>query len=146
MRGTNKSKMVKMLFYFYWVGFLACGTPGKKVIPTTRIAKISAGDTLEVVLILRNFYFEPSRIVAEVGKPLKLTLKKRSGFLGIIPHDFNLIAPEANLNVIKQKVTGGEGVTIIITPTRVGEYKFYCSKNGHEKKGMQGILIVKKHL
>ena len=123
-----------------------CGTPGKKVAPTTEIAKISTGDTLQAVLILRNFYFEPSRIVTEAGKPLKLTLKKRSGFLGIIPHDFNLIAPDANLNVDNQKVTGGNGVTITITPTKVGEYRFYCSKGGHAKKGMQGLLIVKEHL
>ena len=136
------------LIKIYVVGvclLFSCGTPGTKVAPTTRRAEFIAGDTLQAEIILRNFYFEPSRIVTIVGKPLKLTLKKRSGFLGLIPHDFNLSAPEANLEVMEQKVPGGKGVTIVLTPTKAGEYTFYCSKDGHLKKGMKGVLIVKEH-
>ena len=131
-----------VLFLF----FLACGTPGKKVAPTTETAKFAEDDTLRAELTLRNFYFDPSRIVTEVGRPLKLTLKKRSGFLGIVPHDFNLIAPEAGIHIAAQKVPGGDGVSITITPTKAGEYRFFCGKDGHAKKGMEGILIVKEHL
>ncbi len=126
--------------------FFACGTPGTKVAPTTEVAKPLEDNTLHVELTLRNFYFEPSRVVTEVGKPLKLTLKKRSGFLGIVPHDFNLMAPEAGIEIENQKVPGGDGVTITITPTKVGEYKFYCSKDKHAEKGMVGVLIVKERL
>jgi uncharacterized cupredoxin-like copper-binding protein len=141
-----ETKVIKSLLCLFLFGVWACGTPGKKVAPTTEIAKISVGDTLHAEITLKNFYFEPSRIVTEVGKPLKLTLKKRSGFLGIVPHDFNLIVPEADLEVVNQKVPGGDGMTITITPTKVGEYKFFCSKDGHAKKGMVGLLIVKEHL
>lgn len=125
---------------------LACGTPGKKVAPATEIASPAKTDTLKAELTLRNFYFEPSRVITQVDRPLKLTLKKRSGFLGIVPHDFNLIAPDADLNVVHQKVPGGDGVIITITPTKVGEYKFFCGKDGHARKGMIGYLIVKEHL
>lgn len=139
-------KITKYLLLLFVSAIAACGTPGKLVTPTTETANLAADDTLQVEVILRNFYFEPSRIVTEVDKPLKLTLKKRSGFLGIIPHDFNLIAPDADLNLVEQKVSGGKGVTITITPTEVGEYKFFCSKDGHAKKGMVGFLIVKEAL
>ncbi|MDZ7359322.1 MAG: cupredoxin domain-containing protein [candidate division KSB1 bacterium] len=125
---------------------LACGTPGKKLAPTTVIAKVAKGDTLQAEVTLRNFYFDPSRIETEVNKPLRLTLKKRSGFLDIVPHDFNLIAPDADLEVAAQKVPSGDGVTITITPTKVGEYQFFCGKHGHAKKGMVGFLIVREHL
>jgi uncharacterized cupredoxin-like copper-binding protein len=122
-----------------------CGTPGKNLAPKAGIAMNASADTLRAEIVLRNFYFDPNRIVTEVGRPLQLTLKKRSGFLGLIPHDFNLIAPDANLNVVKQKVPGGDGVTITIQPTRVGEYKFFCGKDRHAEKGMVGDLIVKTH-
>ena len=125
---------------------LACGMPGKNLAPTTEIAKVAKGDTLQAEVTLRNFYFDPSRIETEVDKPLRLTLKKRSGFLGIVPHDFNLIAPDADLKLAAQKVPGGDGVTITITPKKVGEYKFFCGKDGHAKKGMVGFLIVREHL
>ena len=141
-----KTKIIEYLPFLFLFVILACGTPGKKVAPTKEIARIAEDDTLQVEVTLRNFYFEPSRIETEAGKPLKLILKKRSGFLGIVPHDFNLIATDADLNVVAQKVPGGDGVTITITPTKVGEYKFFCSKDGHAKKGMVGFLIVKKHL
>ncbi|MFQ5706601.1 MAG: cupredoxin domain-containing protein [bacterium] len=140
-----KTRTLSILFYLLGFVIFACGTPGNKIAPTTEMAKIANNDTLQAVLTLRNFYFEPSRIVTEVNKPLKLSLRKRSGFLGIVPHDFNLVAPDANLNILNQKVTGGDGVTITITPTKVGQYKFYCSKGDHAKKGMQGLLIVKEH-
>lgn len=142
-----KTKIIKHWPFLFLFIILACGTPGKKLAPTTEIASHAKGDTLQVEVILRNFYFEPSRIATEVDKPLKLTLKKRSGFLGVVPHDFNLIAPDAGLNIVAQKVPGGDGVTITLTPTKAGEYKFFCGKDGHaKKKGMEGFLIVKEHL
>jgi len=45
-----------------------------------------------------------------------------------------------------QIVPGGDVVTITIIPTKVGEYRFFCGKDGHAKKGMVGFLIVKEHL
>lgn len=141
-----ENKVVAGLFCLLFSVLLACGTPGKRLAPTTDTAKFLKDDTLHVQLFLRNFYFEPSRIITQVGKPVKFTLKKRSGFMGVIPHDFNLIAPEAGIDVVNQKVPGGDGVTITITPTEVGEFKFFCSKDGHAKKGMVGLLIVKEHL
>jgi uncharacterized cupredoxin-like copper-binding protein len=141
-----KMTIMRHLPFLLLFVILACGTPGKKLSPTTEIAKIAKGDTLQAEITLRNFYFDPSRIETQVDKPLRLTLKKRSGFLGIVPHDFNLIAPDAGLKVAAQKVPGGDGVTIMITPAKVGEYKFFCGKDGHAKKGMVGLLIVKERL
>jgi uncharacterized cupredoxin-like copper-binding protein len=142
-----KTKIINRWPFLFLLIILACGTPGKKLAPRTEIASHAKADTLQAEITLRNFYFEPSRIVTAVGKPLKLTLKKRSGFLGIVPHDFNLIAPDADLHIVSQKVGGGDGVTITLTPAKAGEYKFFCGKGGHaQKKGMQGVLIVKEHL
>ncbi|MFQ5651046.1 MAG: cupredoxin domain-containing protein [bacterium] len=141
-----KMKSTKLLLFLLVSAITGCGTPGKNLAPTTEPASLLADDTLHAEVTLRNFYFEPSRIITEVGKPLRLTLKKRSGFLGLIPHDFNLIAPEADLDIVDQDVPGGGGVTITLTPTKVGEYRFFCGKDGHAKKGMVGALIVKEQL
>ena len=141
-----ENKVITALLYLLFSFLMACGTPGKEITPTTDTAKFFEDDTLHAELILRNFYFEPSRIVTEVGKPLKLTLKKRSGFMGLVPHDFNLVAPEAGLDIVDQKVPGGDGITITIRPTKVGEFQFFCGKGGHAKKGMVGLLIVKEQL
>lgn len=124
---------------------LACGTPGREVPATVATAQPIGGDTLRAELTLRNNYFEPSRLVTEVGRPLRLVLIKRSGFLGIVPHDFNLIAPETGINVSDQPVSG-DGDSITITPTKAGEYRFFCGKGDHAAEGMEGRLIVKEDL
>jgi len=65
----------------------------------------------------------------------------------MVPHNFVLKAPEAGMDVTAD--LGKEPQTIRFTPTKVGEYPFYCDKKllffeSHREKGMKGILKVEE--
>ena len=70
---------------------------------------------------------------------MKLTLKSDAT---IIPHNFTLNAPDAGIN-IDQNVSHGKAVVVEFTPTKAGEYPFFCGKDSHAEKGMTGTLVVK---
>jgi plastocyanin domain-containing protein len=118
---------------------LSCGTPGKKLPVSEATANMGANHVQELAVQVESFYFKPSRILVEVNVPVRLTLKRGSL---IIPHNFSLHAPEAGID-IDQDVSHGKPVVVKFTPTRVGEYSFYCAKDGHAHKGMAGTLVVK---
>ena len=90
-----------------------------------------------------SYSFEPNYIIVSANKPIEITLRSVTK---IIPHTFILNYPEAGLD-IKQEVRPHKDATFTFTPTKVGEYEFYCGKKGllgnHRKKGMEGILVVK---
>jgi hypothetical protein len=64
----------------------------------------------------------------------------------IVPHNFVLKSPEAGLT-IDQEIGTGETTIVRFTPTRIGEFKFSCTKKllffpSHEDQGMVGTLVV----
>ncbi len=89
-----------------------------------------------------SYFFDPNYIVVKVNVPVELKIRKESG---ITPHDFVLHAPEAGMDIRADLTT--EPQVVRFTPTRTGEYPFYCDKKllmfeSHREKGMSGTLVV----
>ncbi len=116
-----------------------CGTPGKNLPITETTAEINADHVQAVDVQVESFYFKPSRINVVANVPVKLTLKSGTH---LIPHNFTLHAPEAGIDV-SQDVGHGKTEVVEFTPTKAGEYEFFCDKDGHAGKGMKGTLVVK---
>jgi plastocyanin domain-containing protein len=115
-----------------------CTTSGKNL-PVTEARATMADHVQEATMRVESFFFEPSRIEVTVNVPVRLTLK--SGAF-IIPHNFSIHAPEAGIE-IDADVGHGKTVVVEFTPTKPGEYSFYCDKDSHAKKGMTGTIVVK---
>lgn len=80
-----------------------------------------------------GFYFKPNEIRVKKGEKVTVELKNAGGM-----HDF--VIDELN---VKAKLTKtGETATVEFTPTKAGEFEFYCSVADHRQKGMKGVLIV----
>lgn len=106
-------------------------------------AKIEDG-IQKVQIIATDYSFTPNRISVKVNMPVELSVRKESG---LVPHTIVLNAPDAGINFSESLST--EPVTITFTPTKAGEYTFFCSKKlpfvkSHREKGMVGILIVRE--
>lgn len=115
-----------------------CTTSGKNLPVTMGKATMGAGNIQEITVQVESFFFKPSRVEVVVNVPVRLTL--RSGAF-IIPHNFSLHAPEAGIDVEKD-IGHGKTAVVEFTPTKTGEYNFYCDKDSHAKKGMTGTLAV----
>ena len=126
-----------LIAIFYLFG---CGTPGKNMPVTEVTATIAADQAQDVKINVESFYFNPSRINVVVGIPVRLTLTNHAH---ITPHNFSIHAPEAGMD-LDMDIGTRKTVTIELTPTKIGEYEFYCDKDGHHKKGMAGKLVVKE--
>jgi plastocyanin len=83
---------------------------------------------------MHSYYFEPNRIVVHSGKPVELTVHNCSH---VVPHNLTIVGGGINVDESKW---GWAKVTFV--PKTAGEYKFFCHKDGHEKKGMTGTLVV----
>ncbi len=99
-------------------------------------AKQDADGVQRVNVDMHSYYFEPNRITVHAGHPVELSLHNCSH---IVPHNLTLIGGGMNINESKWG-WGSDKVTF--TPTTAGEYKFFCHKGSHEKKGMTGTLVV----
>lgn len=99
-------------------------------------AKQDADGVQRVKVDMHSYYFEPNRIVVHAGHPVELSLHNCSH---IVPHNLTLIGGGMNINESKWG-WGSDKVTF--TPSTPGEYRFFCHKDSHEKKGMTGTLVV----
>ena len=108
------------------------------------IASIGPDGVQRVEMVGGSYFFDPNDVIVKVNVPVELKIRMESG---IIPHDFVLKAPEAGVDL---KVELRKEAQIIrFTPTKVGEYPFYCDKKflffeSHRDKGMKGILEVRE--
>lgn len=89
-----------------------------------------------------SYLFKPDRVIVRVNTPVELTLKKEPG---LTPHNFVLKAPEAGIDISVS--LSEEPKSVAFTPTKAGEYAFYCDKRllffkSHRAKGMEGTLVV----
>ena len=115
---------------------LAACTSGTDRPVVTAEAKADADGVQRVKLDMHSYYFEPNRIVVRAGQPVEIKLHNSSH---IVPHNFTLSSGE--LNVSESKWGWGSDTVRFTAPTP-GEYRFFCHKGGHEKKGMAGTLVV----
>ncbi len=108
------------------------------------VASIGTDGVQRVEMVGGSYFFDPNYVIVKVNVPVEIKVKKESG---MVPHDFVLKAPEAGIDV--RVDLGKEPQTIRFTPTKVGEYPFYCAKKllffeSHREKGMKGILKVQE--
>lgn len=122
---------------------VGCGKPGTKV-PVSEMTAMTNAQGVQVVDVdVHSFYFKPSRIVVESGKPVELVLHFQSFF---VPHNFTCMSPEAGIWVSKgagfMSLHRTKRATFI--PTKPGEYEFHCHVAHHHEKGMVGTIVVRK--
>ncbi|MGB5108068.1 MAG: cupredoxin domain-containing protein [Candidatus Zixiibacteriota bacterium] len=136
------SQKQRLLVIFFAAGILValgCGTPGSEVPISETTAQITAANVQEVAIQMESYYFEPSRINVIVDVPVRLHVTNETL---LAPHNFSLYAPEAGMSV-DADISHGETVAVEFTPTKTGEYTFYCDAGSHETQGMVGTLVVR---
>ncbi len=125
-------------------GLLAggCGTSGSKLPVSEMTAKTDSHGVQVVDVDVHSFYFKPNRIVVDAGKPVDLALHFKNLFA---PHNFTCIDGDAGITVSQGKGFMSFGGTkhAKFTPTKPGEYAFFCHVDGHAKKGMRGTIVVR---
>ena len=77
---------------------------------------------------------------AASAEPGQLTI--RSPNPSSVPHNIALEGPGLSSDVIGE-VVQDDGVSEIEARVRAGEYKFFCTVEGHREGGMEGTLTVK---
>ncbi len=86
-----------------------------------------------VTLRAHDIGFDMQRLQAQAGRPVALTYVNG----GMLEHAFTV----AEL-VSEERVRPGVTQVISFTPSKPGEYRFFCAILGHEAAGMSGILTV----
>ena len=104
-------------------------------------AAMGADQVQRVTVTTHSFYFDPNRIVVKRGVPVELTVK--NGAL-LVPHDFSCEAKEAGVDVDAPVGMFHKSKHVRFTPTQAGEYPFHCDVDGHAKKGMTGVIVVRE--
>ncbi len=100
-------------------------------------ARVDARGVQHVRLVTHSFYYEPNRIVVKANVPVELTIHNASF---MVPHNFTVEGLETPTEK-DVSMFHGSG-TLRFTPTKPGEYRFFCDKDSHMKKGMTGTLVV----
>ena len=120
-----------------------CGTAGTKL-PVSEMTATTNSEGVQVVDVdVHSFYFKPSRIVVDAGTPVDITLHFKGFF---VPHTFTCIDGDAGISVSRGVgfMSFSRTKHALFTPTKAGEYEFFCHVDGHhEKKGMEGTLVVR---
>lgn len=107
------------------------------------IVPVSEDNVQRLEIIVDSYSFTPNRFVVKENIPVELILKSVTW---IVPHNFVLKSPEAAIRIEKE-IGAGETTNVRFTSTRLGEFKFTCTKKllffpSHEALGMAGTLVV----
>lgn len=118
-----------------------CGTSGAKIPVTEVTAVVDASGVQRVVVEVHSYYFKPSRIVVRKGVQVTMVFKFKNLFT---PHNFTCMDAEAGIQIDKSAgfMSFNRTKEATFTPTKAGEYPFYCGVGSHMKKGMTGTLVV----
>lgn len=84
----------------------------------------------------REHRFLPREISVQPGEQVKIYLRN----LGRERHEWEADGLKAEIRPVEP---GKTGEVIFTAPTQPGTYEFACHVEGHHKKGMKGVLIVK---
>jgi plastocyanin len=99
-------------------------------------ARVPAGASLppvEVAMESGMFFFAPDAIRAKVGQKVIVHVSAR----GV--HDF--VIDELG---VRAATPDGQTTRIEFTPTRAGEFEFYCSVGSHRQRGQVGTIVVEE--
>ena len=123
------------------IGLSACATSGSQRLASLGVAELT--DNVQVArMTVGSHYFEPSRMMVQVGVPVRLILDNETLLAG---HAFSIFAPDADLE-LNAYVPARQQVTVQFLPEQVGEYRFYCNIDDHADQGQVGILVVVEEL
>lgn len=133
------------LFAFAFTAVLmaaGCGTSGSKIGVREATARADADGVQHLDVDVHSYYFDPNRISVESGKPVDLALHFKPLFT---PHNMTCEAPEAGIQIDRSIgiVSFDHTKHVRFTPTKAGEYPFYCGVGSHMKKGMTGTIVVR---
>ncbi len=87
------------------------------------------GRTIEAI----GMSFVRDEVHIPAGQPVTLRIVNRDDYA----HAFDMDAFDIHL-----PLAAGETVEITLTPEQAGSYTFYCGSPGHQKAGMDGVLVV----
>jgi len=122
------------------LALLAAGCSSGNGRPVQEVKVVpDASGVQKVEVVAHSFWFEPNRIVVKANQPVELHVKNGGPF---VPHNLTCEAPEAGIEVNEGLGLFWDGETAKFTPTKPGEYEFFCHKDGHAKKGMKGTIVV----
>jgi len=82
----------------------------------------------------KEFQFEPNVLDVEKGQSVCLILEND----GVMAHNLRL----EGLNLETRTIQPGETDALPFTPSKPGEYHFFCTVPGHREAGMEGNLTV----
>ena len=104
---------------------------------------VSPDNVQRLEIIVDSYSFKPNRFAVKKDIPVEVIFKSASW---IVPHNFVLKSPEAGIT-LEQEIGSGDPTIVRFTPTRIGEFKFSCTKKllffpSHEDLGMVGTLVV----
>jgi plastocyanin len=122
---------------------LFCGTGfSQESVQKVFNAIIDADGVQRVSISAGEYFFDPNYIVVKVNTPVEMGIKKTAGF---VPHNIVIDAPEAGIAF--DESIGKDEKIIRFTPTKTGEFPFYCTKRflffkSHRERGMKGIVKV----
>ena len=119
------------------VATTGCATSGLERLPSLGVAE-QTGSVQVVRLKVESHYFEPSRVMVQVGVPVRLILQNGTLMSG---HDFSLFSPDVGVE-INAYVPARQQVTVQFLPRKTGEFEFYCNIDDHAEKGGRGTLVV----
>jgi len=138
----RRTALALLLLAFALALAAGCGKSGTNLPVSEMTARTDAHGVQVVDVDVHSFYFKPNRIVVDAGKPVDITLHFKSFF---VPHNFTCHDPDAGIST-----TVGAGFMsfkrtkhVRFTPTKAGEYDFFCHVDGHAKKGMTGAIVVR---
>ncbi len=85
----------------------------------------------------RDFKFEPNNIVTRTGDTITIVIENTSG----TTHNFTLKDVEGN-TMRNIDIPAKESITVTVTFTKPGTYRFECNKVGHSTLGMKGQIVA----
>ncbi len=121
-------KFLKIPLIFHLVGFVSDTRPAAAFFH-------SREQTVEVVLVASEFYFNPSRVTVPAGKVKFIIMN-----LGNSSH--GLAFGGGGISQRISRVSPTHSATLTVRFTEPGEVIFYCPLKGHRKRGQEGVAFV----
>jgi plastocyanin domain-containing protein len=139
----NASRVIGLVLILI-AGVFFLGLDGQGQDPASRgTAAVLGSDGVQRIEIAGgSYYFDPSVIVVKVNVPVEITVKKAGGHK---PHKIRARSPEAGIDFSMAMKKAPR--TVRFTPTKVGEYPFWCPMRfpftkSHRAHGMTGTIRV----
>jgi plastocyanin len=110
--------------------------------PAREVTALMGQDNIQhVKIVTHSYWFDPNRVVVRAGSPVEITVHNSAWF---VPHNFTITAPESDITESADVGFFHRTKILRFTPSKPGEYEFYCHVDGHGRKhGMKGTLVVK---